>query len=355
MERVSKVEIVKNKIFLEDLNYIYSKLNSRNYFKNKKVLITGSNGFIGSYLSGFFSYFIDELKISKLYFLDNSPVIKKIKSKKIKFLNKNFNNFKLHQLKVDVIIHAATIASPVFYRKFPLETCDANVLGIRKILEYGKQNKNISILFFSSSEIYGNPDRKNIPTNEKYKGNVSCVGPRACYDESKRYAETLCYIYAKYFNVSVKVVRPFNNYGPGLKINDGRAPADFANSIIKNKNIIIFSNGKTKRSFCYIADACVGFINSLSLKKYKILNIGNNKEITIKTLAKKFAKVGKEMFKYNKKIIYKINPDNNYLKDSPIRRCPDLTQAKISIKYKPKINLEKGIKKYLLFLKNEKF
>ena len=343
------------KTLSEDTDYIYANLNDKNYFKNKNILITGSNGFIGIYLSNFFIKFFYKLKISKLYLLDNTTSKVKFKSKKIKVIKQNFNSFNLNKIKVDIIIHAATIASPVFYRKYPLETSDANVLGIRKILEYGKSNKRVSILFFSSSEIYGNPDDKNIPTKENYNGNVSCIGPRACYDESKRYSETLCYIYAKYFNVSVKVVRPFNNYGPGLKINDGRAPADFANSIIKNKDIVIFSNGKSKRSFCYIADACVGFINSIILKEYKVLNIGNNKEIEIKTLAKKFVKIGKEMLGYNKKIIFKINPDKNYLKDSPIRRCPDLTYAKSIINYKPKISLEEGIKKYLIYLKNAKF
>ena len=355
MERGPKMEVIENKILSQDINYIYANLNNKKYFRNKSILITGSNGFIGTYLSNFFIKFFNKLKISKLYLLDNAITKNKIKSKQIKVIKQNFNSFNLNKLKIDIIIHAATIASPIFYRKYPLETSDANVLGIRKILDYGKKNKGVSILFFSSSEIYGNPDNKNIPTKENYNGNVSCIGPRACYDESKRYAETLCYIYAKYFNVSVKVVRPFNNYGPGLKINDGRAPADFANSIIKNKNIVIFSNGKSKRSFCYIADACVGFINSVILKRYKVLNIGNNKEIKIITLAKKFVKVGEKISRYNKKIVFKINPDKNYLKDSPIRRCPDLTCAKNLINYRPKISLEEGIKKYLIYLKNAKF
>ena len=354
MERKFKVELKNKKIFIEDSKYIYSNLINKNFYKNKKILITGSNGFIGTYLSNFFINYLEKLKISKLYLLDNSLFRLKVKSKKIINIKKNFNSFNLNKTKVDVIIHAASIASPIFYRKFPLETCDANVKGIRKILDYAKNTKDVSILFFSSSEIYGNPDTKNIPTKENYNGNVSCAGPRACYDESKRFAETLCYIYAKYFNISVKVVRPFNNYGPGLKINDGRAPADFANAIIKNKNIVIYSDGNAKRSFCYIADACTGFINTLTLKKYEVINIGNDQEISIKKLAENYLKIGKKFYGYDKKILFKVSLDKNYLKDSPTRRCPDLTTAKKLIKYKTKINLEEGIKKYLEYLKNEK-
>ena len=131
--------------------------------------------------------------------MDNTNTKIKIKSKQIKVIKKNFNSFNLNKINVDIIIHAATIASPIIYRKYPLETSDANVLGIRKILDYGKKNKRVSILFFSSSEIYGNPDNKNIPTKENYNGDVSCVGPRSCYDESQEVCRNFVLYICKIF------------------------------------------------------------------------------------------------------------------------------------------------------------
>ncbi len=179
--------------------------------------------------------------------------------------------------KFDIVIHAASIASPIFYRKFPLETIDSNVLGIRRVLEYSKKKKSkVKILYFSTSEIYGDPANNKIPTNESYNGNVSCVGPRACYDESKRLAETLCYVYSNYFKVPVVVVRPFNNYGPGLDIQDGRLPADLAKFILSKNDIKIYSDGKPTRSFCYISDAIIGYLKAMCYPRYNVFNIGND-------------------------------------------------------------------------------
>ena len=135
------------------------------------------------------------------------------------------------------IIHAASIASPTYYRKYPLETMDANVDGLRRVLDYCLRMKEAGtpvegLLNYSTSEIYGDPDPANIPTPETYRGNVSCTGPRACYDESKRYGETLCVAFAQVHDIPVKSARPFNNYGPGLKISDKRVLPDFARDVL---------------------------------------------------------------------------------------------------------------------------
>ncbi len=346
--------VIRKKLVVEDdLKFIHQKIKNKKFFKNKKIIIFGSEGFIGFYLKKYFTKYFKELKISELILADkkikqNVYFSKKIKKIKFDLINDNFTKFKI---KSNVIIHAASIASPVFYRKYPLKTCFVNTEGVKKILEYSKIKKNISVLFFSSSEIYGNPNAANMPTRESYNGNVSCCGPRACYDESKRYAETLCYIYAKYFKVSVKVARPFNNYGPGLDVKDGRVPSDFARSIINKSNIILHSDGTAKRSFCYIADACAGYINMIPLKKYTILNIGNDKEITIQQLAKIYQTISKSEFAFYPKIIFKKHKDKNYLTDNPERRCPDLAMAKKIIKYKVHTNIYDGVRKYLQFLK----
>ena len=137
---------------------------------------------------------------------------------------------------VKYVIHMASVASPSFYRKYPLETIDGNISGLRRLFEFfEKSNVLDGFLFFSSSEIYGDPARDQIPTPEDYRGNVSCIGPRSCYDEAKRLGETLCYIYGEKMGLPVIVARPFNNYGPGMRINDKRLPADFANSILSGK------------------------------------------------------------------------------------------------------------------------
>src|SRR3989344_9407558 len=146
----------------------------------------------------------------------------------------------------DYIIHAASFASPTVFRQYTVETINANVLGLYKILEYMLQRKKkkrpfSGLLFFSSSEIYGDPTEVNIPTPETYRGNVSCTGPRACYDESKTFGETLCVNFSKVYGLPIKIVRPFNNYGPGLKITDGRVIPDFAKNILTNKNITLLS------------------------------------------------------------------------------------------------------------------
>ena len=166
------------------------------------------------------------------------------------------------------LIHAASIASPTYYRRCPIETMDANVNGLRHLLNYCLSRQNHGqpvegVLFYSSSEIYGDPTPENIPTPETYRGNVSCTGPRACYDESKRYGETLCVNFAAQHRLPIKVARPFNNYGPGLKITDRRVIPDFARDILAGRDIVMLSDGSAKRTFCYVADAVAGY--------YKIL------------------------------------------------------------------------------------
>jgi UDP-glucuronate decarboxylase len=351
---MEKMEIDSNKIFKEDLLFIHKNINT-NYFRNKKILITGSEGFLGFYLKNYFTNYFKKLKLSKLYLADLN-LKKKSYLKKIVNLKFDVTKDKVEKISknLDIIIHAASIASPVTYRKHPLKTADSNVLGLRKLLEYSKsRSSKVKILYFSTSEIYGDPPKENIPTDENYRGNVSCTGPRACYDESKRFSETLCYIYAKYFKVPVIVVRPFNNYGPGLKISDGRLQAELGNSIIRNKNIMLFSSGKPTRSFCYITDAIIGYLKALSYPKYEIFNIGNDKdEISVLSLAKLYKKLGQKYINYTSQIIYKKNADKNYLTDNPNRRCPNIKKAKKLLKFSPKISIKEGIKRYLFYLKN---
>lgn len=257
------------------------------------------------------------------------------------------------------VIHAASIASPTYYREHPIETMDANVNGLRNLLEYGRgqQQRGQPIkgfLFFSTSEIYGDPTPDAIPTPESYKGNVSCIGPRACYDESKRYGETLSVNFARVHQLPVKIVRPFNNYGPGLKISDGRVLSDFARDVLQGRDIVIHSSGAPTRTFCYIADAIVGYyktlVNGRSGEPY---NIGTDApEISIADLAERVASIARKGLGYRGSVVHKPSEDTDYLIDSPNRRCPEITKASTELGFRPQVSLDDGLWRSLLWYRD---
>ena len=288
--------------------------------------------------------------IKKLEFT-NSNILEIIK---FDIITDNIKNVK-EAHNADFVIHAASIASPTFYRLYPLETIDANIWGLRSLLDFYKEKTLKGFLFFSSSEIYGDPYPEFIPTDEEYRGNVSCIGPRACYDESKRFGETLCLIYANKFNLPITIARPFNNYGPGMNIEDKRVPADFAKAIVENRDIEILSDGKPMRTFCYVTDAIAGYIQCLVYGKFDYFNIGTDKpEISIKELAEIYAEHSQTIFGFTPKILFKISEDKDYLRDNPNRRCPNIAKAKTFLQYNPRISAKDGVKRFLEFLKYEK-
>ena len=261
----------------------------------------------------------------------------------------------------DYIIHAASIASPIFYREYPIETMDANVQGLRQILELARErnetdNPISAILFFSTSEIYGDPDPENIPTSETYRGNVSCTGPRACYDESKRYGETLCVNFAAQYNVPVKTARPFNNYGPGLSISDKRAPPDFANDVLSNRDIVLLSDGSPTRTFCYISDAITGYFKIMfNGRMGEAYNIGNESpEISVREFAEKNVNVAADLFGYKGSVKFANSEDEHYLTDNPNRRCPNISKAKEELNFQPLVSIDEGIRRSLVWYQDNK-
>lgn len=254
----------------------------------------------------------------------------------------------------DYIIHGGSIASPVFYRQHPVETMDSNVNGLRNILEYAKQKMATrrpveGVLFFSSSEIYGDPTPDAIPTPETYRGYVSCTGPRACYDESKRYGETLCVNFAQQYGVPVKVARPFNNYGPGLKITDRRVLPDFARDVLEGRDIVMRSDGSPRRTFCYAADAVMGYYKVLVRgRPGEAYNIGVEKpEISMRELADKVVALGQELFDYRGQVVTKVDAD--YLIDNPERRCPVITKARDELNYNPSVTIDEGLRRAMVW------
>ena len=254
------------------------------------------------------------------------------------------------------IIHAAGIASPPFYRKYPLKTIDANINGLRNLLEYcvrqADRKKPVEgFLFYSSSEIYGDPSPDAIPTREDYRGLVSCTGPRACYDESKRFGETLCVVFSQQHGVPTKMARPFNNYGPGLKITDRRVISDFARDILAGHDIVMYSDGSPTRTFCYSADSITGYYKVLvNGRPGEPYNIGIEKpEISMRTLSEKIVALGQELFDYRGKLVRQANVEAVYLVDNPNRRCPVISKARGELGYDPRVSLDEGLRRSLIW------
>jgi len=254
----------------------------------------------------------------------------------------------------EYIIHAAGIASPTYYREKPLETMDANIDGLRRLLEYararGEKKKAFGgFIFYSSSEIYGDPAPDMIPTAEDYRGNVSCTGPRACYDESKRYGETLCVVFARHYGVPVRQVRPFNNYGPGLKISDRRVIPDFARDVMAGRDIVMLSDGRPMRTFCYAADAVVGYYKALVRgRPGEPYNVGIDRpEISMKDLAERVVTTARDLFDYRGRVVTGTSGEVDYLVDNPNRRCPDMTKSGRELGYHPTILIDEGLRRSL--------
>lgn len=359
------------KVIDDDLTYIISSLSEElSILSGHRLLLTGGAGFLGYYLVQAIVKWNQVIAKNSVDFID-LIVLDNFMRGMPDWLDALHRSGRVSVKKHDVndplpsgigdvsyIIHAASIASPIYYRKNPIETMDANVNGLRYLLDYVKQ-KSLrgdfvgGLLYFSTSEIYGDPEPENIPTSEDYRGNVSCTGPRACYDESKRYGETLCVNFAKQYNLPIKIARPFNNYGPGLKITDGRALPDFCRNVIAGQDIVMLSDGMPTRTFCYVADAVIGYLKVLVKgQNGESYNIGTESpEISVKGLAEMVVAASVEIFGYEGKLVFKTSSDKEYLTDNPNRRCPLIGKAKKHLGYSPTIELEEGLKRSLVWYK----
>lgn len=340
-------EIVK-----EDLENIIKSLgNVAHKLEGKTLLISGGSGFLGSYINQTINLLNEKFLRRKcnVISVDNyitgserKNFLGEIKDTRFEFIQHDIRLPLNIKKDVDYIIHAAGLASPFYYQKFPLETIESAVMGAKNLLELSRLKRIKSFLFFSSSEIYGDPDAKHVPTKEDYAGHVSSVGPRACYDESKRLAETLSLVYYQQYGVPVKIVRPFNIYGPGMKSNDYRVIPTFVSKALSGKPLPVHDKGIQTRTFCYVSDAISGFLKILlSDKNGEVYNIGNEKpEITIYDLALIISKISPR-----KVTIEKINYPSSYPAGEPQRRCPDLTKSRKLLEYDPKVDLEEGLRR----------
>jgi UDP-glucuronate decarboxylase len=295
-----------------------------------RALVTGGAGFLGSHLcdrllkEGVEVVAMDDLSTGSR---DNIQHL---------FGRKDFR-FVLHdvstpyEVQADWIFNLACPASPVHYQRNPIKTVVTNVVGTLNGLGLAARS---GARFFqaSTSEVYGDPDVH--PQLEEYQGNVSCTGPRACYDEGKRCAETLAFDHHREAGVDIRVVRIFNTYGPRMAVNDGRVVSNFIVQALRGEDITIYGEGRQTRSFCYVDDLIDGFILLVRSPEVGPINIGNPGEFTIRELAEQVIRqTGSKS-----KLVNRPLP-----KDDPRQRCPDITKAKERLGFSPKISLEQGL------------
>jgi dTDP-glucose 4,6-dehydratase len=233
---------------------------------------------------------------------------------------------------VDYVLHFASPASPFDYLKFPIETMRVGSVGTQNTLDLARAKK-AKFFLASTSECYGDPDIT--PQPETYWGNVNSIGPRAVYDEAKRFGEAMTMAYHRYFGVDTHIVRIFNTYGPRMRLNDGRALPNFVHQALTGKPITVFGDGSQTRSFCYVSDLIDGMYRLAMSDEHLPTNVGNPQEITILQFAEKI----REYFDNAPKIIFEPLPQ-----DDPKQRCPDIAKAKKLLGWSPKVGLAEGLK-----------
>jgi UDP-glucuronate decarboxylase len=341
---------VQTDVIRADAQIVLSQIESiLPMFSGSRILVTGAAGFLCSYFLDTFVAMNDRLdRPCHVIGLDNfrSGVPDRLAHLKdnpnIQFVTHDVSTPFEPEQAVDWIIHGASIASPTFYRRFPLETIDVNVNGTRHMLNLAQRGAK-SLLLLSTSEIYGDPDAVNIPTSENYRGFVSCTGPRACYDESKRLAETLVMTYFRLFQTPVKTVRLFNVYGPGQRLDDQRVIPDLMTAGLGNRPIVLLSDGRATRSFCYVSDAISGMLHVLtSSENGEAFNVGNDaEEVSMLRLAELMADIA------DVSVVFGSTPDVHYLTDNPQRRCPNIMKLRNLADWAPKVGLRDGLTRTL--------
>jgi len=298
-----------------------------------RAVVTGGAGFLGSHLC---DHLIekgwDVLCLDNFVTGADSNVSHLLSHPRFRFEEKDVSKPFDVNGPVEAVLHFASPASPPDYLKYPIETLNVGSYGTQNALELAR-NKNARFMQASTSECYGDPEVS--PQPETYWGHVNPIGPRAVYDEAKRFSEALTMAYYRYYNVDTRIVRIFNTYGPRMRLNDGRALPNFLYQALVGEPITVYGDGKQTRSFCYVADLIEGIYRLLESSEHEPVNIGNPAEITIMEFAERIrALVGAKV-----PIMHQPLPQ-----DDPKQRCPDISKAKRVLKWEPKVKLEEGLR-----------
>lgn len=345
----------------KDISEILDRLEKDNIsFNNQTVLVTGGAGFLGSWVcdvlvrQGAYCICLDNFASGKF---ENIEHLRDFAN--FRFINHDISKpiyfgFSNHPegicigdiKKLDIIMHMASRASPFEFRQYPIPILKSNTLGTMNALGIAKAH-NALFFYTSTSEVYGNPPEEAVPTPETYFGNVNPVGPRSCYDESKRAGEAFIKAYELQHNMRAKIVRIFNTSGPRIRYGAefGRVIPNFIHQALNDLDITVFGDGSQTRSFTYVIDEIEGFFKIVDRDEAlgEVINLGNNKEYTILELAE----IILELTGSNSEIIFKPLPI-----DDPERRCPDLKKAKQLLDWEPQTSLKEGLKKTIEWFKD---
>ena len=306
------------------------------------MLVTGAAGFLGSFLcdrlleEGHEVIGMDNRVSGQSSNLDDA-----FAHEQFSFFEHDVTEFIHVSGELDAVLHLASLASPVFYRDYPIKTLKVGALGTHKTLGLARE-KDATYLFTSTSEVYGDPEVN--PQPESYRGNVDPYGPRSCYDESKRYGEALVRGYRDKHDLDVRVARIFNTYGPRMRLDDGRVIPNFMKQALTGENITVYGNGEQTRSFCYVSDMIDGLLALLRSDVDEPVNIGNPDERSILNLAE----VIREVTDSESDVTYKERPPQ----DPEIRR-PDISKARSELEWTPQVSLRDGLTQSMPYFESQ--
>jgi len=341
---------LRHRIVQDDLQKIIAARLPWERFFGKTVLITGANGFVPAYMLETLLY-LNEISDANIHVVALVRNAEKARQRLAHLGDRRDLTLVIQDVcdpysgpaPVDFIVHAASQASPKFYARDPVGTFEANVIGTRRMLELAKDSRSEGFLFFSSGEVYGKIENPAVPVKESDYGYLDPLNIRSCYAEGKRAGETLCACWHAQFGVPVKIVRLSHTYGPGMALDDGRVFADFVADLVARRNIVMKSDGSTRRPFCYLADATVAFFTVLLLgKEGEAYNVGSDSECSVLELAETL--VGLFPDRNCRVIRQERGPNDQYISSSVAGGHFDLAKIR-ALRWEPTTGIEEGFRR----------